>query len=92
VKLGVAATVLCCALSMPVQSEEAKRDCFRIISPVAGNPQSNFILLNMCNAATWMLIKTPHSGTQPGEREYFTYRWLPLSVGDREPQMTRQLQ
>jgi hypothetical protein len=87
-KLLLATSGLWIAMFAPVVGQEQKGDCFQIISPIAGNPQTNFILLDRCKGATWMLVRTSHPESKTGQPD-FTYKWMPLSVGDREPQFTR---
>jgi hypothetical protein len=87
VKLVSAAIVLGLASFAPALGQAAKEDCFQIVSPVPGNAQANLIMLNRCSGASWMLVRSPtESKTSPLD---FTYRWMPLSVGHREPEFTR---
>ena len=88
VKLVFAAIVLGLASFSPALGQAAKEDCFQIVSPIPGNAQTNLIMLNRCSGASWMLVRGPtESKTSPLD---FTYRWMPLSVGHREPEFTRQ--
>jgi hypothetical protein len=70
-------------------SQEIKGECFQVVSPVAGTSPASFLLLNKCSGATWMLVRVLESEGKPGKADYFTYKWLPLSTGEREPQTVR---
>jgi hypothetical protein len=87
VKLVSVAIVLGLVSFAPALGQAAKEDCFQIVSPIPGNAQANLIMLNRCSGASWMLVRSPTvSKTNPLD---FTYRWMPLSVGQREPEFTR---
>jgi hypothetical protein len=86
---SIAVAVLWLAVLASAQGQEIKGECFQIVSPVAGTSPSSFLLLNKCSGATWMLVRVLESEGKPGKADYFTFKWLPLSTGGREPQMVR---
>ena len=86
---SIAVAVLWLAFLASAHGLEIKGECFQVISPVAGTSPASFLLLNKCSGATWMLVRAVGSEGKPGQADYFTYKWLPLSTGDREPQMAR---
>ena len=69
--------------------QEVKAECFQIVSPVVGASPASFLLLNKCSGSTWMLVRVQDPESKPGRADYFTYKWLPLSTGNREPQTVR---
>ena len=80
-KLLLATSGLWIAMFAPVVGQEQKGDCFQIISPIAGNPQTNFILLDRCKGATWMLVRTSHPESKTGPARF--YLQMDAAVGRR---------
>ena len=72
--------------ALPAQAQDEKHppECYVVVSPVQGVSPLNFLMINKCTGASWMLVQysVPKEGppNQKGERELlgYTWHWVPI--------------